>query len=84
MYAMWWVYRSFFFFPFFLFLLLFFLCGGVQLNLWIRAFFFNIFNIQNLADFSKTLAKTLIEFTQEKQFCPKNFPNCFVDNKKKI
>jgi hypothetical protein len=77
----------FFFFSlfsfFFLFLLLFFLGGAVQLNLWIRAFFFNYFNIQNLADFSKTLAKTLVEFTQEKQFCPKNFPNCFIDGKKK-
>ncbi len=47
----------------------------MQLNLWIRAFFFNIFNIQNLADFSKTLAKKLVEFTQEKQFSPKKaFP----------
>jgi hypothetical protein len=34
-----------------------------------------------LADFFKTLAQTLVEFTQEKQFCPKNFPNCFVDKK---
>jgi hypothetical protein len=70
----------FYFYPLYFF---FFLGGGVQLNLWIRAFFFNIFNIQNLADFSKILAKTLVEFTQEKQFCPKNFPNFFVDKKNK-
>jgi len=65
---------------FFCFFVALFFGWGCAIKFVDQSFLSNIFNIQNLADFSKTLAKTLVEFTQEKQFCPKSFPNCFVNN----